>query len=183
MELIGVLRLAVEIGRVDIIYETSIMSTHLALPRVKHLEQLFQFFVYLKENPKQKIAFDPDHPLIDEQQFKKHDWYDFYRDANEAIPGDMPPPRGNGITMHYFEDADLSGNTVTRRSQAGILIFVNRAPIIWNSKRQNTVEASTYGSEIVAMKNSVELIEALRYKLRMFGVTIDGPKFSMIMRL
>ena len=25
------------------------------------------------------------------------------------------------------------------------------------------------------MKNAVELIEALRYKFRMFGVTIDGP--------
>ena len=31
-----------------------------------------------------------------------------------------------------------------------------------------------FGSEFTAMKNSVELIAALRYKLRMFGVTIDG---------
>ena len=44
--------------------------------------------------------------------------------------GDMPPPRGNGVTTHFFEDADLADNTVTRRSQTGILIFVNRAPII-----------------------------------------------------
>jgi len=42
------------------------------------------------------------------------------------------------------------------------------------SKRQNTVEVSTFGSEITAMKNAIELNEALRYKLRMFGVTIDG---------
>ena len=87
----------------------------------------------------------------------------------------MPPPRGNGVTTHCFEDADLSGNTVNRRSQTTFLILVNRAPIIWHSKRQNTVEASTYGSEIVATKNEVELIEALRYKLRIFGVPIDGP--------
>ena len=142
MELIGVLRLAVEIGRVDIIYETSIMSTHLALPRVRHLEQLFRVFGYFKENPKRRIAFDPDHPFIDERWFKKHDWYDFYRNAKEAIQGDMPPPRVNGVTTHFFEDADLAGNTVTRRIQTGILIFVNRAPIICHSKRQNTVEAS-----------------------------------------
>jgi len=63
---------------------------------------------------------------------------------------------------------------VTRRSQTGILIFVNRAPVIWYSKRQNTVEVSTFGSEITAMKNAIELIKALRYKLRMFGVPIDG---------
>ena len=29
-------------------------------------------------------------------------------------------------------------------------------------------------SDFTAMKNTVEIIEALRYKLRMFGVTIDG---------
>ena len=39
---------------------------------------------------------------------------------------------------------------------------------------QNTVEVSTFGSEITAMKNAIELIEALRYKLCMFGVPIDG---------
>ena len=50
-----------------------------------------------------------------------------------------------------------------------------KAPIIWFSKRQNTVEASTFGSDFQAMKNAVELTEALRYKLRMFGVPIDGP--------
>ena len=130
MELIGVLRWAVEIGRVKILYETSIMSTHPALPRVGHLEQLFHVFGYLKEKPKRKIAFDLDHPFIDDRRFKKHDWYDFYRNTKEAIPGGMPPPRGNGVTTHCFEDADLAGNTVTRRSHTGILIFVNRDPII-----------------------------------------------------
>ena len=49
MELIGLLRWAVEIRRVHILYETSIMSTHLALPIVGHLEQLFHVFRYLKE--------------------------------------------------------------------------------------------------------------------------------------
>jgi hypothetical protein len=52
---------------------------------------------------------------------------------------------------------------------------VNSAPIMWFSKRQNTVETSTFGSEFVAMKIAVELIEALRYKLRMFGIPIEGP--------
>jgi hypothetical protein len=33
------------------------------------------------------------------------------------------------------------------------------------SKRQNSVEASTFGSEFTAMKNVVEMIEALGYKL------------------
>jgi len=37
------------------------------------------------------------------------------------------------------------------------------------------VETSTFGSEFVALRVATELIEALRYKLRMFGVPIDGP--------
>jgi hypothetical protein len=43
------------------------------------------------------------------------------------------------------------------------------------SKRQNSVEASTFGSELTAMKSAVEMIEALWYKLGMFGVLIEGP--------
>ena len=57
----------------------------------------------------------------------------------------------------------------------GILMFVNCASKIWHSKRQNCVETSTFGSEFTAMKNVVELIAALCYKLRMFGVPLDGP--------
>ena len=57
----------------------------------------------------------------------------------------------------------------------GILIFVNRAPVMWYSKRQNTIETSTFGSELIAMETAIEQIETLRYKLRMFGVPIEGP--------
>ena len=174
-ELIGVLRWAVELGRLDILLEVSLMSAYLASPREGHLEEVLHIFAYLKNHPKRKIAFDPDHPWIDDKRFTTYEWYDFYRDAKEAIPVNMPKPRGRAVSTHCFVDANLAGNTVTRRSQTGILIFVNRAPIMWHSKRQNTVEASTFGSEIVALKNAVELIEGLRYKLRMFGIPIEGP--------
>ena len=86
-ELIGVLRWAVELGRVDMLLETSLMSTHMAMPRSGHLEMLFG---YLKQNPKRKIAFDPAHPKIKERMFKKYDWEDFYRGVAEAIPDNMP---------------------------------------------------------------------------------------------
>lgn len=174
-ELIGVLRWAIELGRVDLLLETALMSTQLALPRIGHLEQVIHMFGYLKEHPKRKLAFDPTHPVIDERRFKEYDWYDFYRDAKEAIPGDMPAPRGNAMSTHCFVDANLAGNVVTRRSQTGVLIFCNRAPIISYSKRQNTVETSTFGSELTAMKTAIEMIRGLRYKLRMFGVPIEGP--------
>jgi len=51
-------------------------------------------------------------------------------------------------------------------------IYLNKSPIVWYSKRQ----AATYGSEFVALRIATELIEALRYKLRMFSIPIDRPK-------
>ena len=151
------------------------MLTHLALPQCRHMEQLYHMFGYLKANPKCKLYLDPQHLQVDERSFQSYDWYDFYRDAKEAFPGDMPPPRGESVLMHCFIDSDHAGNTVTRRSQTGLLLFVNRAPIVWYSKCQNTVETSTFGSEFIAMKRAVEQIEALRYKLRMFGAPLEGP--------
>lgn len=68
-----------------------------------------------------KLAFDPSHPTIDERKFTKHDWEDFYRGAKEAIPGDMPPPRGNAMSTHMFMDADLAGNKVNYRTNQCIL--------------------------------------------------------------
>ena len=79
------------------------------------------------------------------------------------------------MSTHCFVNANHAGDTETRRSQTGILLFCSKALTMWFSKRQNSVEASTFGSEFTAMKNTVEMIEALRYKLRMFGVPNEGP--------
>ena len=177
-EIIGVLRWAAELGQVDILLETAMLSTYMALPRKGHLEQVYHVFGYLKTHLKRHLFFDPRHPDIDECSFSTYKWYDlydFYHDAKEQVPIDMPPPRGHAASTHCFVDADHASNTVAQRSQAKILIFLNRAPIIWYSKWQNTVETSTFGSEFIAMRTAVEHIQALRYKLRMFGIPIEGP--------
>ena len=103
------------------------------------------------------------------------DWTDFYKDAKELIPPDAPEPRGKPVEMTAFVDSDHAGDKLTRRSRTGILIFLNRAPIVWYSKKQGSIETSSFGSEFSAMKTAVELIEGLRYKLRMMGVPLDGP--------
>ena len=87
----------------------------------------------------------------------------------------MPVPRGQTASTHCFVDSNHAANTVMRHSQTGLLLFVNRAPVTWFSKRQNTVETSTFRSEFIATKTAIEHVEALRYKLRMFGIHIDGP--------
>ena len=173
-EIIGQLRWAIEIGRVDILLETSQMSSHLALPREGHLEQALHIVGYLKSHKKLRLLFDSAYPKVKESWFQEYDWFDFYRDAKEAIPSNMPEARGRDVIITCFVDANHAGNQKDRRSQTGVLIFVNKAPIHWYSKRQSTVETSTFGAEFCAMKCAVEMIDALRYKLRMFGVPIDG---------
>ena len=91
------------------------------------------------------------------------------------MPGKKIEPLGNVVNVRAYVDANHAGNLANRRSHTGILIYVNNAPIIWYSKRQNTVETSSFGSEYVALRICTELVEALRYKLRTFGVPIDGP--------
>ena len=75
----------------------------------------------------------------------------------------MRPPRGQSVSTHCFVDADHAGNTVTRRSQTGLLLFVNRSPIVWFSKWQNTIETSMFSSEFIAMKTAIMQIESLHY--------------------
>lgn len=79
------------------------------------------------------------------------------------------------VQISVFVDADHAGDKITRRSRTGILMYLNRAPILWYSKRQNTVETSTFGSEFVAMRLSFEMIKSMKYKMRMFGIPIEGP--------
>ena len=164
-----------ELGRIDIHYHVAIMSRYLAAPREGHLEQVFCIFAYLKKHPTYKIVMDSTPVNWSASKFPARDWTDFYPDAKEEIPPNMPEPHGQSVQINCFVDADHAGDVVSRRSHTGILIYVNRAPIIWYSKRQNTVETSTFGSEFIALRIATELIEGLRYKLRMFGVPLDGP--------
>ena len=100
---------------------------------------------------------------------------EIYSDAKDELPHNMPEPLGESVDINTFVDADHAGNKVTRRSHTGILIYCNMAPVVWFSKKQNTIESSTFGSEFIALKIATELIEGLRYKLRMFGVPLSGP--------
>ena len=175
--LIGVLRWMCELGRIDILVDVAMMSRFLAAPRRGHLEQVFHIFAYLKAHDKSTMVFDDAPPTFAAMRFMKCDWSEFYPGAAEVIPPNVPEVRGKAVSMTCYVDADHAGCRVTRRSHTGILIYINRAPILWYSKRQNTVETSTFGSEFVAARIAVEMVEGLRYKLRMMGVDIDGPTY------
>ena len=55
---------------------------------------------------------------------------------------------------------------------------MNSDLVKWLSRRQQTVETSAFSSEFIALKQCIEDVEHLRFKLRMFGIPIhddDDP--------
>jgi hypothetical protein len=46
-------------------------------------------------------------------------------------------------------------------------------------KRQNADKTSTFGSEFIAVKVTVEMIQGLHYKLHMMGIQVDGGPTNM----
>ena len=93
--LIGVLRWMVELGRVDICLEVSMLSSHLALPREGHLEQVFHIFAYLKKYHNTEIVYDPSDPCVETSNFERKDWTSSefgHISGHEELPPNMPEP-------------------------------------------------------------------------------------------
>ena len=174
--LIGVLRWAVELGRVDICLEVSMMSSYLAMPREGHLEEVYHIFSYLKRHHNSEMVFDPSDPEIEPDKFQRQDWEATeFGELEEILPENRPEARGMGFLMRAFVDADHASNSVTRRSRTGFLVYLNSSPIFWYSKKQSTIETSSFGSEFMAMKHCTEYLRGLRYKLRMMGIPCELP--------
>ena len=89
----------------------------------------------------------------------------------------MPDPLGLPFFMRVYVDANYSGESVTRRSRSGYIVFLKSAPIYYLSKKQTLCETSNFGIEFVAIKQATEYTRGLRYKLRMFGISVTEPAF------
>jgi hypothetical protein len=165
----------VELGRVDISHSAGMMARFSACPREGHLFTVLHIFGYCKKHLESRIVFDPLEKLHDGVEWVTHDWKQFYPDiTGEVMPPGRPKPRGKAVQINIFCDAAHATCHMTQRSTTGIMIFINGSPTSWYSKRQNTIDASTFGSEFVALWIAIEMNEALRYKLRMMGISING---------
>ena len=149
------------------------MSSHLALPREGHLKEIYHIFAYLKAHSNTEMVFDPTPPVIDMNLFERQDWsFSPYGcdGLTEELPSNMPKSLGPSMTLRVYVDSDHAGDLVTRRSRTGFVVFLNGAPIYWSSKKQTSCETSTFGSEIVAMKQATEYTN--------FGTTF--PSFELV---
>ena len=116
-QLIGILRWAVELGRIDIQIEVAIMSQYQMNPREGHLEALYLIFHFLWKNQRKRLVMDPIAPPIDQKAFHNpalKEWKVFYGDVEEAMPPRMPDPLGPPVYTAGFVDSDHASNVVTR---------------------------------------------------------------------
>src|SRR5688500_10049992 len=173
--LIGSANWIVALGRFDIAYATSTLARYSTVPRKGHYKEAQRIFSYLRKFPHGRILIDgTDPPIRNYIKFERSEnWGEFYPEAEEDIPKDSLESLGTTSTVTCYVDADHARDKVTCRSVTGILLCVNNTPLIWYTKRQKTVETSTYGSELVAARVAVELVIEVRYKLRMLGVPLE----------
>jgi hypothetical protein len=129
------------------------------LLREGHLKAVKRILSFLKTFPKGRVIIDTSYPEHSVYPIEDHsNWMEFYPDASEEIPKDLPPEKGPRVRMTVYVDAHHAHDLVTRRSITGILVMLNNTPIRWISKRQKTVETSTYGSELVASRVATESV-------------------------
>ena len=78
------------------------MSSHLALPREYHLEQVLHIFADLKKYHNTELVYDPSDPVVDKNDVERRDCAssDFgHMEVKEEFPANMPQPRGQGFIM------------------------------------------------------------------------------------
>ena len=176
--MIGALQWAVSLGRFDILTSVMTMSRFRACPHIGHLERLRRVYGYLKKYKHGAIRIRTGLPDLSEVPDIEYDWmYSVYGKVKELIPHDAPKPLGKEVITVTYEDANLYHDLATGRAVTGVLHMINGTPIDWFSKRQDTVETATYGSEFVAARIAVEQIIDLRTTLRYLGVPIKGKAF------
>lgn len=65
----------------------------------------------------------------------------------------------NNLNLNAFSDADFANNRDDRVSMGGLIVFADKAPIVWRSFKQKSVCLSNMESEFVALtETSKELI-------------------------
>ena len=75
-------------------------------------------------------------------------------------------------------ESDHSGEKATRRSCYVFIVFANNDIIDWYDKKQQTIERSVFGAEFVALNIGMETVRGMRYKLRMMGILLTGPRYA-----
>jgi hypothetical protein len=121
--------------------EVLMMSSHLALPCVGHLNEVFHMFAYLKAHSNTELVFDRTPVDFDRNLFERQDWsyspYG-YEGLLETLPEGMLTPHGSSMMIRVYVDSDHAGDLITLCSRTGFIVFLNNSPIYWSSNKQGS---------------------------------------------
>ncbi len=172
----GELNWIVTSGRIDIAYAVNCLGAFSAAPRQGHFDRLLRIFGYLKRTAEYMTCIDPRNPYMED--VIPYDFIDelgLYRDAEEYRSEAEPLPKATNMKLTAMSDSDYAHDSTNRKSISGIVVFFGSTPIYWESKRQKTVETSTYGAEFAALRRTIEIVISVRHTIRSFGIEISEP--------
>ena len=133
---------------------------------------------YLKKYPKRGYIISSKSPVVNLVKPENKKIVDFglqYSYFEEDIDPEFPDSFTKELPVTIFCDSDHGHDKVTGRSITGIIVLVGSTPVLWESKRQSSVQLSTYGAEFVALKRAITIAEDMRYTLRSMGVEVKNP--------
>jgi hypothetical protein len=130
---------------------------------------------YLRKYPAHGYIINPKPPSIDpkyETIKLKEDFGGQYQYFQEDLDPKFLEPLVPEMDINIFVNANHVHDKVTWRSVTGLFCFVGSTPVSWRSKRQASVQTSTFGAEFTALKKAVEEGITLRYYLRSMGIKV-----------
>ena len=116
-------------------------------PCATHLEQVIYILRYLNFHHNTELCFD--HNIYELKDWTTSEF------GHVQGKEELPQPRSSGFAIGNVSDS------VTRRSQTGILVYINSTLVYWSLKKQPSVELSSFGSEFIAIKQCCEYLHSL----------------------
>jgi hypothetical protein len=80
-----------------------------------------------------------------------------------------PEFTGKNLSLRVFRGSDWAGDSDTRISVTGFILYLMNVPVCWQSKAQKGVTLSSSEAEYVAMSEAVKEIRFIYYLLRDIG--------------
>jgi hypothetical protein len=81
----------------------------------------------------------------------------------------------NSWKLKVFSDSDWAGDSETRISVTGFMVYIQNVPICWRSKAQKGVTLSSSKAEYVALSEAVKEIRFVYFILKDIGIDVELP--------
>jgi len=82
---------------------------------------------------------------------------------------------GSHITMVSYSDSDWAGDSDSRKSTTGYVLFIGNSPVNWQSKLQPLVTMSSTEAEYVAISTTAQENLCIKFLLREWGYSMIMP--------